>query len=166
MKKWWLRNDVCAQAPSEACTAAACSVCPRGEPCARVSIRAHISPHLTSTCPRARGSLGCAGASPSPARDHCRLPVAGVPPHPECDHTQPLAGPGAVEGRRHEVRAPAGETLKPLRATAGRTASRVRPVCGRTSLCARCLGDKAPGGRGSPSARRDDLYSAVSGLAE
>lgn len=100
---------------------------------ARGVSRAHELPS-GPTCPRtARPHVrvpvapwGVRGAS-GPARHRCRLPVAGVPPHPERERAQPPAGPGAVEGRRGEVRAPAGETLRPLRAAAGRTASRRRP---------------------------------------
>uniref|UniRef100_A0A3Q2ILU9 Transmembrane and coiled-coil domains 3 n=1 Tax=Equus caballus TaxID=9796 RepID=A0A3Q2ILU9_HORSE len=40
----------------------------------------------------------------------------GVPPHPECDHAQPPAGPSAVESCDCEVYAATRETVQPLRA--------------------------------------------------
>lgn len=64
------------------------------------------------------------------------FPVAGVPPNPECDHTQPPAGPSAVESRNHEVCASTRETVKSLRAPTNRDTrlQKVRPVCGTQKL--------------------------------
>lgn len=114
-------------------------------PCALVPTRAQGSLPLTSVCACAPGSVGCAGRPLVPRVAAIRLPVAGVPSHPERDYTQPLAGPGAVAGRGHPVCASAGETGESVRTATG-TPSFGRETCVRPPI----PGSPSPRGPSTP----------------
>ncbi|XP_055101082.1 transmembrane and coiled-coil domain-containing protein 3 isoform X9 [Symphalangus syndactylus] len=67
---------------------------------------------LRRACPGQRVFL-CPG---EPGTKSGRHLSGGVSPYTECDHTQPLARPGAVESCNHEVCAQTRETVQPLTA--------------------------------------------------
>lgn len=70
--------------------------------------------------------LTCSGAPPNPKVT--ALLVAGVPADPECDHSQPFAGPGPVESCHRKVCASARETVKSLRHQEGTRLRELAPV--------------------------------------